>query len=125
MMSQMENSNEKIFLSDENLYKRRAESDSQDFYSSKNEFSQSVLCQVDQMSQYIRNFDNDGGLFVKDRRMREDAGAGRSLSQEAPQPLLDSFKSNIDNQAQESGEKANKRVQDLQSKNVKANAPIK
>lgn len=66
MMSQIEHSNEKIFESDENQH-HRIEQDSQDFYCSKNEFTQSVLCQVDQMSQYLKKYENDQEIFNNTR----------------------------------------------------------
>jgi hypothetical protein len=110
-MSQFECSNGKTFESDENL-QHRLESDSQDFYSSKNEFTQSVLRQVDQMSQYIRSFDQS-----KDQNFRKDSTGGDSVSvsQDILKPLSESLKSNICNAAQETERKGNQKSEDPQS----------
>lgn len=64
MMSQIQNSKENIVGSDKNM--QRLDADSQDFYSSKHEFTQSVLCQVDQMSQHMKSYDNDKDVVNRD-----------------------------------------------------------
>jgi signal recognition particle GTPase len=114
MMSQLENSNAKIFESDENLNHR--ESDSQDFYSSKNEFTQSVLRQVEQMSQYIRNIDHDLDICGNDRTLGKDL-ANELVSHDMLNPLSDSLKSNICNAVSEAEKKGNERRQCRQSLN--------
>jgi hypothetical protein len=109
MMSQLENSNEKICESDEKLNHR--ESDSQDFYSSKNEFTQSVLRQVEQMSQYIRNIDHDLDICHNDGTLKQDFIGGESVSHDMLMPLSDSLKSNIGNAASEAETKGNEKSQ--------------
>ena len=91
MMSQILHSNQNVLESDENV---NIPLDSQDFFSSKNEFTQSVLHQVDQMSQFIRKYDNDKEITNEDPAF---VGlCGGSVDKEKPKPLSELFESNID-----------------------------